>query len=698
MFGGSPQNRVSRVRAFLSALARDTHANTLAIMAIALIPLAGLVGGGVDISRMYIVKTRLQHACDAGALAGRKAMGAGTWANDNYAARTTARQFFDANFKSGSYGTSNGTREYTESGGKVTGTASADVPMTLMRIFAQPAQTLTVTCDAEMRLPNTDVMFVLDTTGSMDDPIPGDSESKITGLRRAVKCFYEVVAKQDIASADCGGTAPSGGIGNAVQIRFGFVPYATNVNIGKQLPTDFFANSWSYQTRTPLFRDQTSYGPPYTSGTPSQTGSSKQVTSTGSWAKTSNVNASYLSCVYASDPADSDDTLTGTESAPYNVHSSGSGQTQTTTYNTSQPGWYYDWRYEWVSTGWFSGECQLQRRTVNYDLIRTYTRTDTGTETVTQVFDKWHYAYQAQDVSGLKNSDGTWNDSFELRIGDNYTMKTLNWNGCIEERPTVRATDYDPVPDAAYDLQINLKPDRTKPWTLWGPSLPGIIYMRNASSGSSSTSTANWTLAESDTTTNYRTNASASCPSEARKLSKDWTASTFNTYVNNLTTGGNTYHDIGLLWGARLLTPHGMFESENAQTPTGGSIVRHLIFMTDGEACTGVTNYAAYGLPWFDRRQTSASAVPTSGCVTDSNGGGTLTEQVLLRTQAICTAIKNEQITLWVIWFGAENDSVEDALRNCASDSRFFSARNSAQLQQTFSSIAGEISQLRLTR
>ena len=71
---------IARPRGFMSALARDVRGNTLAIMAAALIPLAGLVGGGIDISRMYITKTRLQHACDAGALAGRKAMGGGTWA------------------------------------------------------------------------------------------------------------------------------------------------------------------------------------------------------------------------------------------------------------------------------------------------------------------------------------------------------------------------------------------------------------------------------------------------------------------------------------------------------------------------------------------------------------------------------------------------------------------------------------------
>src|SRR3546814_11563460 len=90
-----------------------------------------------------------------------------------------------------------------------------------------------------MLIPNTDVMFVLDTTGSMSDNIPGDSASTIFGLRRAVKCFYEALAKQD-TDASCGST-PNGGNGSSVQFRFGFVPYANNVKLGKLLPNHSLA-------------------------------------------------------------------------------------------------------------------------------------------------------------------------------------------------------------------------------------------------------------------------------------------------------------------------------------------------------------------------------------------------------------------------------------------------------------------------
>src|SRR5690606_34246418 len=115
-----------------------------------------------------------------------------------------------------------------------------------------------------MRLPNTDVMFVLDTTGSMAQKAVGtDTDTKIVGLKKAVKCFYEAVANLD-TTATCSGGAPSGGIPSTIQIRFGFVPYATNVNVGKLLPTAYFADSWKYQSREAQWTSNTSYSYPNT--------------------------------------------------------------------------------------------------------------------------------------------------------------------------------------------------------------------------------------------------------------------------------------------------------------------------------------------------------------------------------------------------------------------------------------------------
>jgi Flp pilus assembly protein TadG len=665
-------------RSFLGRLTRDVRANTLAMMAMALIPLAGMVGGGVDISRMYIVKTRLQHACDAGALAGRKAMGGGTWSYSNYYPRTSAEKFFDANYNSAAYGASNVSRSFTESAGKVTGNASATLPMTLMRIFGRTTETLSVTCDAEMRLPNTDVMFVLDTTGSMDETPSGDSVTKMTSLKSAVKCFYEIVARLDTDETCTTGT-PSGGTGTQVQLRFGFMPYATNVNVGKLLPTDYFANSWAYQSREP----QWNTGPAtYTYPNPAVDTAGSSGSGDSSWSDWTNVSGNFLSC--PSQPSDQNN-VNGTYIEESAVTTNGSGVRTWTTRTYSR--YDIDYRTDWQ--GWY---CYLQKRQKGKNSYTTVVHTQTPVTTQTQTFNRWHYGKITQDISGLKNGT-SWNNSFTLPIGNNGTAKTISWGGCIEERATVKQSSYSPIPSGAKDLDIDLVPSQSDATTLWGPALSDMIYTRDDTGGWGGGS-GSWDLSDAYTTTNYVNGSQYFCPTEARKL-QTWTnPSVFDDYVDSLTPEGNTYHDIGLLWGARFLSPTGIFASENAYTSQGGEIERHLIFMTDGDPCTGVGNYNAYGVAWFDRRQTSSSSVPTDGCTTT----GTLTTQVNERTAALCTAIKNKNITLWVITFGTLSSDTVTRMTACASSGRYFNATNAATIQSTFKSIADQISQLRLTK
>ena len=580
---------------FLTRLRRDKSGNTLAIAAAAMIPLIGIIGSGVDISRLYIVKTRLQHACDAGALAGRKAMGSGQWSQNNFAARDAAEKFFKANIAPSAYGAQDITSTFTESGGKVTGNASAVVPMSLMRIFGFAQDKMEVTCDAEMRLPNTDIMFVLDVTGSMNDKIPGEYTRKIDSLKDSVKCFYEIVARRD-TSAICATGVPTGGINSDVQIRFGFVPYNTNVNVGRLLPASFFNDTHKYQTRK----------------------SNSGAATWGPWYETD-----WESC--------------------------GQGNSDTVQNEEIDRGW------------WFGTWCKYNRREMS------------------GATEKFTYDQFSVDVSGFKTGDRR---SAQVTIDGNYT-RTVNWPGCIEERQTVRSGNYWPIPDDAYDLQIDLPP--TSDATRWAPALPSLIYTRGATNPTRSQDFKSYRI--SDTEQQYG-QPSDYCPTESKKLQEWPTAAEFEGYVNSLTPNGNTYHDIGLLWGARLLSAGGIFKSENELTPKGGEIDRHLIFMTDGDTVANNYDYTAYGIGWYDQRTTK---------------GNDYNNQVNKRFEALCNEVKNmtpNGITLWVVSFGGgTNQSTENRLKKCATgDSYYFEAKDSAALQQTFKQIADDISQLRLTR
>lgn len=226
----------------------------------------------------------------------------------------------------------------------------------------------------------------------------------------------------------------------------------------------------------------------------------------------------------------------------------------------------------------------------------------------------------------------------------------------------------------------------------WGPQLNNAIWERYllTTDGSGNRKLSDQRALDDVFVGRYETismpRTFSNCPTEAKKVQK-WTPSDFQSYVNGLTIGGNTYHDIGLLWGARVMSPTGIFASLNA--PLNVTIERHMVFMTDGETNVIENDYSAYGVHWYDRRQTPIGSEPTR---TQLNG---LTDA---RTAALCTAIKNKNISLWVVSYGNVNSATNNRLKACATPGKFFEATSVTSLIANFKAIAAEISALRLTK
>ena len=82
---------------FLARLRRDSRGNTLAMAGAALVPIAGMIGSGLDMSRSYMAQAKLQNACDAAALAARREMSGTVFTTS---AQTEGQRFFDFNFPS----------------------------------------------------------------------------------------------------------------------------------------------------------------------------------------------------------------------------------------------------------------------------------------------------------------------------------------------------------------------------------------------------------------------------------------------------------------------------------------------------------------------------------------------------------------------------------------------------------------------
>jgi len=228
----------------VARLMRDERGNTLAMAAAATIPLLGLVGSGIDLSRTYLARNKLQQACDAGVLGGRKVMGSTVDA----AVIAEVRKYVNFNFPQGTQQTATFAIDPTEGANKsVDLTLSTTVPTSIMKLFGFGSLAITASCTGRQDFINTDVMLVLDTTLSMNC-LPTDGNilcttkktgSKIDALRNGVIEFYRALRPAQTQLEAAG-----------LRLRYGIVPYSMSVNIGKLLyakNTTWIRNPANYQ-------------------------------------------------------------------------------------------------------------------------------------------------------------------------------------------------------------------------------------------------------------------------------------------------------------------------------------------------------------------------------------------------------------------------------------------------------------------
>ncbi len=678
----------------LSRLLKSQTGNVLPILAAAIIPLAGLIGGGADVARIYMAKTRLQQACDAGSLVGRKIMGSGVWTSTGAnSANTQAQNFFKANFENGYYGTKDVSATFGSSaGGVVKGTATATLPMTVMQIFGQNEKTLTVTCDAALNLSNTDVMFVLDTTGSMGQCASGNScgsNTKIVGLRSAVKAFYAALAPTITADS---------------QLRYGFVPYAANVNVGSILYNGDPSHSWMktnavYQSRkwevnTALIANAwgtavTTYGNEVIASTNSSNYSTI-TTAYGSYpAVNTSANTSNKCSALAIPPDGPTSNYAAAQYSNTTTKVNAATGVKTTTYLITRFYQKYQYKYKWGSS-----KCSLQRRTYQWDTEANGTDTQQPTGwTPGATSTVWHYMPLEFDTTTYLASIVPTNPVASTMTGQGGTSSaptnvavTSRWDGCIHERQTVSASNFAPIPDGALDLDLNTVP--TNETEKWAPAWGNITYARNGSPEE----------LINVTSSQHSSLSGSACPRPASKMQRyddtnNSSASAgkaeFDAYVNALSAGGSTYHDIGMIWGGRLISPIGLFEDENKLTDSDQPITRHLIFMTDGELAPTTSVYGMYGVENIERR------------ITGTAGTGTQYARHEARFLAACQEVRDMNVTIWLIGFGT---AISDAMYTCAGDDpsdptaakHTFSAGSNEELTQNFQNIAANIAELRL--
>ena len=625
-----PLNPHSRLP--IVAWLHDARGNVLPMIAAAVFPLLAMLGGAIDMGRSYLAESRLQQACDSGVLAARKRMGTAPAATGVLPPDVAAigNRFFNVNFRDGQYGTQD--RHFgliLESDYALSGEASVNVPTTVMRLFGKDQVELAVTCGSQLAMTNTDVMMVLDVTGSMNETNSGDAASKITLMRATIGQFYDQIKSNQTAGT---------------RVRYGFVPYSTNVNVGALLDDAWVVKDWTYQSRA-LSGSGSSNGTKsfWSAGTPvsgtidSQDGTKFAATLTGG----------VYSC--PAPPAGSlrsTSVFKGSTSSPYAGPPAGTIKRDTY--------WFTYNGYTFTNT-LKNKMCLPSKLTyTNYVVSNDYVTQPALTSSA-----MWQYQPMAYNVAAWRSETA----------------------GCMEERATYPISDFSAVDlDRAQDLDIDRVPTPGDSATQWRPMYPGRIYARSLKLNN----TGGFTVPAVTTADEFfspGTGTTAACPAAAEKLT-ELTRSQLDGYLAGLTVGGSTDHDIGMIWGGRLLSPTGLFAAQNADVSANQPTSRNLIMLTDGQTSTLDLSYTAYGMEPIDRRRWAPG------------GADTLTQVVEDRFAYACQEVKKKNVTVWFIAFGT---ALNPIMAECAGPGHAFAASNGAELADAFKQIAGGISNLRLT-
>jgi len=622
-------------RPLLSRLAEDRSGNTIMLVAAAIVPILAMIGGGVDMGRNYLAESRLQQACDAGVLAARKALGSATVvdaATETKVADAGSR-FFNVNFADGAYGSEN--RHFgmvLNADLSIDGTATVDMPTTVMQLFGYDQTDIAVDCKAKLNVANTDVMMALDVTGSMNETLDGDTQPKIAVLKSVVKSFYNQLEANKVVGT---------------RTRYGFVPYSTNVNVGGLLKDEWVVDEWTYQSRQVNGTLAASGTFSYYSASSPVSGSYATTTDSTYAATYNNFTKVYNCPTVPSNTATTTTATIGTTSETITDPLPGT-RTRTEYHRTTNGNRYA------VS---LSGTTCTVKKTAYTDYVDKYYYI---TEPALVSTSQWQYQPVTKDVSNWRTES----------------------NGCIEERETYDIDDYENVDlTRALDLDIDLVPEAADEKTQWRPEYPAMIYNRAIKWNN----TGSWNTGHVTTSTEYMAPwvaGFAACPPAAKKLA-EMDADSLAAYIDGLVAAGSTYHDIGMIWAGRLLSPTGLFASENGDEGLGTS--RHLIFLTDGQTSTLDISYGAYGVEPLDRRRWQPGGVSSYS----------LTETVEKRFSFACEEVKKKNITVWFIAFGTDLNPI---MTDCAGPGHSFSASNAEELDQVFAEIAKSIGQLRLSQ
>jgi hypothetical protein len=513
-----------------------------------------------------------------------------------------------------------------------------------------------------------------------------DANRKIHALRQAVLALYdELKPTQDQLQA------------NGLRLRYGIVPYSSTVNVGnlvRNLNADYIRSSTNYQTREAYYNTPV-HVPTDTPVTNTEAGQLsapgvERFRISGTDRQISNANCTNFgnnTSFSQSGTAPAGGSFTGTGVAGDNDVYVPAGSSTPQANAPNAPTGYTRYQYSRNTATWSSNPANRV-----CDRNVTITR---RTYTTRYSFTSWRWGESTFDTSQLRGGATTiatnmnnsavtvptagqyYNERSIVGVADGLATTSTSWNGCIMERDTtstINTSTNMTIPTAAYDLNINYIPDGEA--TRWAPHWPQVTWKRNTSNSTTTSSSSAEYMGDD-------TGDTVACPSEARRL-QAWTRENLVTYINGLAPRGYTYHDIGMIWGARMLSNGGIFAADNPDTFREMPVSRHIIFMTDGVLTPTCGALSAWGVEQNDRHVTGSY-----NCSDHFN-------RHMQRFHMVCNAARGMGFSVWVIAFGT---TLTSDMAACASNpNQASTAADQATLIARFRQIGANIGALRLTQ
>jgi len=189
--------------------ARHDSGAAIVLFALATVPMVAFVGMGTDTARAYLVKSRMSSALDAAGLAGGRHFFSPT-------RDAEIEMFFNANFPPGYMNaTVSGPHIVVdELAERLTLTAEAQIPTTLMKVLGFDSLTVTAETEITRQMQALDVVIAMDMSGSMGSS--SGSTTRIAAARQAAKDLVEILYGEN---------------GSNDLLNIGLVPWNAKVNV-----------------------------------------------------------------------------------------------------------------------------------------------------------------------------------------------------------------------------------------------------------------------------------------------------------------------------------------------------------------------------------------------------------------------------------------------------------------------------------